>query len=68
MSHILDDFLFFGHPGTNECKKGLQSFLILADSLGLKVKPEKTVWPSTKVEMHGILFDTDAMTLSLPTD
>ncbi|MCP3932570.1 MAG: hypothetical protein GY705_26160 [Bacteroidetes bacterium] len=68
MSHILDDFLFFGHPGTNECKKGLQSFLMLADSLGLKVKPEKTVWPSTKVEMHGILFDTDAMTLSLPTD
>ena len=25
MSHILDDFLLFGHPGTSKCLKGIQS-------------------------------------------
>ena len=68
MSHILDDFLFFGHPGTNECLKGIQSFLQFTQSVGLPVKQEKTVWPSTHVEMHGIMFDSTTMTLSLPLD
>ncbi len=68
MSHILDDFLFFGKAGTRDCELGLKSFLLLSESLGLKVKPEKTVWPATQVEMHGILFDSVAMTLSLPPD
>ncbi|MCP3933623.1 MAG: hypothetical protein GY705_31535 [Bacteroidetes bacterium] len=68
MSHILDDFLFFGKPGTDECKKSLQSFLLLAESIGLKVKPEKTVWPSTRVEMHGTLFDSEKMIMLLPPD
>ncbi|MCP3932523.1 MAG: hypothetical protein GY705_25915, partial [Bacteroidetes bacterium] len=68
MSHILDDFLFFGHPGSGECRAGLQAFLLLAESLGLEVKEKKTVWPSSKVEMHGILFDSHKMTLSLPPD
>ncbi|MCP3888193.1 MAG: hypothetical protein GY702_04875, partial [Desulfobulbaceae bacterium] len=49
MSHILDDFLFFGHPNTTECFIGLQSFLSLAESLSLPVKQEKTVFPSTEV-------------------
>ncbi|MCP3930755.1 MAG: hypothetical protein GY705_16835 [Bacteroidetes bacterium] len=68
MSHILDDFLFFGKENSRECELGLQSFLSLCNSLGLKVKPEKTVWPATCVEMHGILFDSVNMTLSLPED
>ncbi|MCP3933190.1 MAG: hypothetical protein GY705_29320 [Bacteroidetes bacterium] len=68
MSHILDDFLFFGKASTDECKKSLQSFLLLAESIGLKVKPEKTVWPSTRVEMHGILFDSEKMIMTLPDD
>ncbi|MCP3930883.1 MAG: hypothetical protein GY705_17490, partial [Bacteroidetes bacterium] len=68
MSHILDDFLFFGKADSEDCKNSLQSFLLLAKSIGLKVKPEKTVWPATQVEMHGILFDSISMTLSLPPD
>ncbi len=68
MSHILDDFLFFGHQGTNECLKGIQAFLAFTKSVGLPVKADKTVWPSTKVEMHGILFDSDRVVLSLPPD
>ncbi|MCP3932906.1 MAG: hypothetical protein GY705_27860 [Bacteroidetes bacterium] len=68
MSHILDDFMFFGHKDTNECQLYLQAFLNLAESIGLKIKPEKTVWPSTSVELHGILFDSVSMTISLPAD
>ncbi len=34
--------------------QSLQSFLL--------------VWPATCVEMHGILFDMDTMTMSLPPD
>ncbi|MCP3932293.1 MAG: hypothetical protein GY705_24740 [Bacteroidetes bacterium] len=68
MSHILDDFLFFGHKDTSECLIYLQSFLLFCQSVGLEVKPEKTVWPSTQVEMHGILFNSETMCLSLPQD
>ncbi len=68
MSHILDDFMFFGKKGSNQCLLGIQSFLEFTRSIGLPVKEEKTVWPSTQVEMHGILFDSVAMTLSLPQD
>ncbi|MCP3928924.1 MAG: hypothetical protein GY705_07475, partial [Bacteroidetes bacterium] len=68
MSHILDDFLFFGHPNTSECFTGLQSFLSLAESLSLPVKQEKTVFPSTEVEMHGIMFNSQSMMLYLPPD
>ncbi len=38
------------------------------ESLSVPVKKEKTVTPSTSVEMHGIQFDSIAMTLSLPPD
>ncbi len=61
-------FSFFGKENDRECELALVSFLSLCDSLGLKVKPEKTVWPSTTVEMHGIMFDSISMTLSLPKD
>ncbi len=68
MSHILDDFMFFGPPQSPQCLNSLQAFLLLAESLGLPIKDEKTVMPSTKVELHGILFDTESMLMSLPED
>ncbi len=43
MSHILDDFLFFGKKGTKECETSLKAFLLLANSIGLAVKEEKMV-------------------------
>ena len=67
-SHILDDFMFFGLPSNSDCLHGIQSFLMLSESLGMPVKQEKTVWPSTSAELHGILFDTKKMSMSLPPD
>ena len=39
--------------------KDLAKALILAESIGLPIKHSKTVLPSTKVELHGILVDTE---------
>ena len=68
MSHILDDFMFFGPPDTPQCNLSLQAFTHLADSIGLPIKHEKTVLPSTSVELHGILINSITMTLSIPPD
>ena len=68
MSHILDDFIFFGPPQSSRCNQSLQSFLMLCESLQLPIKPEKTVLPSTSVTLHGIEVDTSSMTIRLPQE
>ena len=68
MSHILDDFIFFGPPSSPICQRSLKTFMVLAQSLNLPVKAEKTVLPSTQVELHGILVNTETMELVLPLD
>ena len=68
MSHILDDFMFFGSPNSNQCRVGLNSFLQLCQSINIDVKKEKTVFPCTQVELHGLLVDTIKMEISLPQD
>ncbi|MCP3927803.1 MAG: hypothetical protein GY705_01740, partial [Bacteroidetes bacterium] len=68
MSHILDDFMFFGPKNSKICQTSLTKFIQLSDSLGLPINFEKTFQPSTKLELHGILFDTEAMSISIPPD
>ena len=68
VSHILDDYMFFGVPHTNQCENSLKAFLLLADSLGLPIKKSKTFYPCTKLELHGITVCTETMTMSLPSD
>ena len=68
MSHILDDFIFFGHSSQTTCRNSLVAFLSLAESLNLPVKHSKTVQPSTCVQLHGIEVDTIMMQLRLPQD
>ena len=68
MSHLLDDFLFFGHHNTNECSRALNAFMEVARSLSIPIKASKTVLPTTVAELHGIQVDTVNMTLSLPFD
>ena len=68
MSHILDDFIFFGPPKSSQCKCSLQAFLSLCESLQLPVKTERTVQPSTCVTIHGIEIDTASMSIRLPQE
>ncbi len=66
--HILDDYMFFGAQATDDCKVSLQSFLHLADSIGLPIKESKMVHPMTKAELHALQFDTEKMQISVPAD
>jgi hypothetical protein len=68
ISHILDDFMFFGPPNSNTCQKSLDKFFILAKDLHIPVKTEKTVHPTTSLELHGILVNTEDWSMSLPPD
>ena len=44
------------------------AFVSLTDTLGLKLAPDKCFSPSTKMEWLGFLFDTEAMSITLPSD
>ena len=68
MSHILDDFLFFGHPGTTECSRSLDAFMQLSKSLNIPIKGEKTVLPTNMAQLHGLTVDTVNMLVILPPD
>ena len=68
MSHILDDFIFFGPANSSVSAIGLQAFFLLARSINLPIKDEKTVLPTTCASLHGIEVDTSNMTLRLPQD
>jgi len=56
VSHIVDDFIFVGPANTNTCQAALDTFLNLASDLGVPIKNDKTIQPSTCVEVHGILL------------
>jgi hypothetical protein len=67
-SHILDDFIFFGPPNSDQCSRSLAKFFILADDLQIPIKQSKTVHPSTTVELHGIEVDSTRLEMRLPPD
>ena len=67
MSHILDDFIFFA-PTAKECDISLSKFFLLAESVNLPIKEEKTVHTTTSPILHGITVDTINMELRLPED
>ena len=68
MSHILDDFMFFGPANSAQCSKDLSHFLQLSKVLGVPINESKTVFPTTKVILHGIEVNTVQLTASLPAD
>ena len=68
MTHILDDFIFFGPGDSSLCQYGLDSFFLLANDIQLPVKHLKTVLPTTCCIVHGIEVDTMALELRLPQD
>lgn len=66
--HILDDFLFLGKPGTNECHDALASFHVLAQDINLPIKSEKTVLPTTTLTFMGLEIDSLKFEIRLPED
>ncbi len=66
--HYLDDYLFEGNPGTDECRQALQQALEICSKLGVPVSMNKLEGPSTCLSFLGILLDTVSMELRLPPE
>ena len=61
-------FFFVGKASSEECLTSLNTFLFLADSLGVPIKEEKTEHPTTCVTIYGIEIDSSKMEARLPWD
>ena len=66
--HYLDDFIFFGHPGTNQCADALTTAIASCNKLGVPLALDKLLGPSTVLPFLGIELDTATMELRLPAD
>ena len=64
-SHILDDFIAIAQ-NLGICQGSLEALLQFCCQLGIPINHDKTVWPDTKVEVHGIEVDTVLMIARLP--
>ena len=60
VSHFLDGF-FVGRGCSNECANALNTFLCLADSIGVPIKSEKNEQPTTCLTILSIEIDSSAM-------
>ncbi len=66
--HYLDDFLMGGASGTNHCYTLLHACQQMFQYFGVPMAPEKTVGPTTVITFLGLVIDTDAMQIRIPTD
>ena len=64
----LDDFLFVGPPNSESCQKTLAQFLHMAQDIGIHIKEEKIVFPTTKIIFLGLELDSAEMEIRLPDD
>lgn len=67
MSHILDDFIFFGKTNSI-CAKSQSQFELLCKDINLPLRAKKKVTATTCCELHGLQVDTVAGTVTLPAD
>ncbi|XP_062517655.1 uncharacterized protein LOC134192917 [Corticium candelabrum] len=64
--HCLDDFLFFGEPGSDECPNNLSHALATCRSLSVPVAKHKTEGSAYCMTFLGIAIDTNEGCLRLP--
>lgn len=61
--HVLDDFLFISPPVIDTCtctkSTDLTRFLKFAEKLGIPIKQEKAVFPTTKLTFLGLELDSE---------
>lgn len=68
LSHMLDDFFFIGSNLTQKCVRDLNNFIKLCALLGVPIKEEKTVQPTTVITIYGIEVDSILMESRLPAE
>ena len=64
--HYLDDFLIVGPANSNQCQTDLKHFLGMCERIGVPIKAEKTVQPSTVITFLGIELDSVSRVARLP--
>ena len=64
--HYLDDFLLAGSPQSEECTRLKDTTMALCSELGVVVKEEKAVGPTTTFTFLGIELDTIVQIARLP--
>jgi len=57
-----------GPPNTDLCHQTLLQFLNMAQDIGIPIKVEKTVFPTTKIIFLGLELDSIEMEIRLPDD
>ena len=66
--HYLDDFLFFGVPGTDEAASAQDRALFMFQDLDVPIAMHKTEGPTTSLTFLGIVIDTELLQLRLPEE
>ena len=67
ISHIIDDFIFFGKT-ISRCQLYLDRFFEICRMINIPIKHSKTMLPTSRVVLHGIGLDSVAQTIQLPQD
>lgn len=68
IEHYLDDFLFGGREGSEDCQSMLQTFLDRCREFGVPIADEKTEGPTTSLVFLGLLIDSELMLIRIPRD
>ncbi|XP_062593378.1 uncharacterized protein LOC134254854 [Saccostrea cucullata] len=66
--HMLDDFLLVGPPSYPVCEKQLCILLQTFEHIGVPMKQDKTVFPTTIITFLGLELDTVNMLIRLPKE
>ena len=66
LAHYLDDFIFGGKMGSDDCLLLLQTFYNSCKKLGVPVAEEKTVWPTPVLIFLGLELDSSLMQVRIP--
>ena len=64
--HYLDDYLFGGKRGTQQCASIMAVFKDKMDALGVPVALDKTEGPTTKLIFLGLEIDSEEMVVRIP--
>ena len=66
LDHYLDDFIFGGRAGSDDCLLLLQTFYNCCKKLGIPIAEEKTVWPTPVIIFLGLELDSLLMQVRIP--
>ena len=64
----MDDFLFGGKAGTDDCKQIMDTFFATCLKMGVPVTEEKTEGPQTVIVFLGLELDSELMVVRIPRD